>query len=249
MRNALAILHVAFEDLGSLETELLGAGFSIDVREAACVDLHEIDVLTPDLVVVLGGPIGVYEQRAFPFLQAEIDMVRARLEAERPTLGVCLGAQIMAAALGARVYPGAQGKEIAWGKLKPSAGSGAFDEFLRRDPCVLHWHGDTFDLPPGARLLASTEKYVNQAFAIGDFALALQFHLEVTLPGLERWYVGHACELAQAGIDVSQLRAESHAHVPTLEDAARSFLRKWLKEMFTAHTAPDRPSEERRARC
>ncbi|HTO80149.1 MAG TPA: glutamine amidotransferase [Methylocystis sp.] len=234
MRKALALLHVAFEDLGSLEAELLGAGFSVDVKEAACVDHREIDSLAPDLLVVLGGPVGVYDQDAYPFLQAEIAMLRTRLEAERPTLGVCLGAQLMAAALGARVYPGAQGKEIGWGKLKIAAGSGAFEEFRKRDPCVLHWHGDTFDLPPGATLLASTEKYVNQAFALGGFALALQFHLEVTEPGLERWYVGHACELAQAQIDVGRLRAASHRHAPTLEDAARRFWRQWLDETFGA---------------
>jgi len=249
MRKTLAILHVAFEDLGSLEAELLAAGFSVDVQEAACVDLRAIDVSAPDLLVILGGPIGVYEQRAYPFLEAEIDMARARLQAKRPTLGVCLGAQIMAAALGAAVYPGAQGKEIGWGKLKTAAGSGAFDELRRSDPCVLHWHGDTFDLPPGARLLASTEKYVNQAFAIGDFALAMQFHLEVTLPGLERRYVGHACELAQAGIEVGRLRAESHLHAPTLEAAARRFWRRWLAETFDANAALDRASEERKASC
>ena len=97
------------------------------------------------------------------------------------------------------------GKKIGWGRLLAAEAAAellSFMAFLKSDPHVLHWHGDTFDLPPGARRLASTEKYRNQAFALGDFALGLQFHLEVTVEALERWYVGHACELAKAGVDV-----------------------------------------------
>lgn len=251
MRKALAIQHVAFEGLGTLEAALLETGFSVEVRDAACVGLQPSNFLTPDLLIILGGPISVYEERAYPFLEAEIDMVRRRVHGQRPTLGICLGAQIIAAALGARVYPGAKGKEIGWGKLR-SAGTGtdgAFGELLKRDPCVLHWHGDTFDLPLGVRLLASTENYANQAFVLGNFALALQFHLEVTAQGLERWYVGHACELTQAKIDVSELRAESHIHGPKLENAARRFWRRWLDETFGTNAAIDPATEEKQALC
>jgi GMP synthase (glutamine-hydrolysing) len=233
MRKALAIVHVALEDLGSLKPSLEQEGFAIETREAALWDLRESELLAPDLVVVLGGPIGVYEQEAYPFLAAEIEGLRARLEARRPTLGVCLGAQLMAAALGARVYPGAAGKEIGWGRLlvaEAAAELPSFKAFLKSDPHVLHWHGDTFDLPPGARRLASTEKYRNQAFALGDFALGLQFHLEVTVEALERWYVGHAVELAKARVDVRTLRAASRLHAAALEADAAPFWRRWIDE-------------------
>ncbi|HMK89352.1 MAG TPA: glutamine amidotransferase [Methylocystis sp.] len=252
MRRALTISHVAFENLGSLEGALRGAGFEIDVTEASVADWRSLDFIAPELVVVLGGPIGVYESDAFPFLDAEIDAIRRRLIGERPTLGVCLGAQLMAAALGAKVYPGANGREIGWGRLTEGDGlrqEDAFAKFLRADPVVLHWHGDTFDLPQGARRLASSDKYANQAFAIGEYALGVQFHIEVTAQGLERWYVGHACELARAGIDVSALRAESRLHAPVLEAAARRFFDRWIDETFNERAALRSPRAVSRTLC
>jgi GMP synthase (glutamine-hydrolysing) len=224
---------VAFEDLGSLGTELALAGVAVDIRDACCDELASLDFVAPELVVVLGGPVGVYEEPAYPFLRHEIAGLRARLHAKKPTLGICLGAQLMAAALGARVYSSDAGKEIGWGKLKPAAGLSdeiPFAEFLRDDPHVLHWHGDTFDLPNGARLLASSEKYPHQAFALGDYGLGLQFHLEVAAHGLERWYVGHSCELAKAGIDVPALREAGRRHAPALEALARPFWRRWISQ-------------------
>ena len=148
-----------------------------------------------DLLVVLGGPIGAYEEELYPFLADELRVIERRLAAGRPVLGICLGSQLMARALGARVYPGT-GKEIGWAPLQLTAAG--------RDSClaplgggapVLHWHGDTFDLPKGASLLASTPRYKNQAFAWQRHGLALQCHIEATAAGLERWYIGHACEI------------------------------------------------------
>ena len=143
----------------------------------------------------------------------------------------------MAAALGARVYAGSQGAEICWAPLHAASAAPPpawFAPLL--DPAVqlFHWHGDTFDLPPGATLLASSRQYARQAFALGDFALGLQFHPEVTAAGLERWYVGNACELADAKIDVARLREESRLFAPELELAARRFWRAWLGETFVA---------------
>ena len=94
---------------------------------------------------------------------------------------------------------------------------------------VLHWHGDTFELPDGAVHLASTAQYSNQAFAVGDFALALQFHPEVAVKQLERWYIGHAAELAQARVSVAALREQSRRHGPALEMAAPSLWHEWLQ--------------------
>ncbi len=236
MKNALVIRHVPFEDLGTLEPVLRDSGFTPDFREAGWHDLSAIDPLAPELVIVLGGPIGVYEQSDYPFLRDEIGLLRRRLDAEKPTLGICLGAQLMAAALGARVYPGQNGKEIGWSGLLPGAQAAEFaylQPLFADDIEVLHWHGDTFELPPGTAHLAASTRYPNQAFAKGRHALALQFHPEVTTSGLERWYIGHACEIAaQCDLNVSRLRAESRLKAPRLETAARGFWSAWLDSLL-----------------
>lgn len=231
MKTALAITHVAFEDLGTLEETLLQAGYAIERCDACTADLTALAPRAQDLVVVLGGPVGVYEQKSYPFISAEIDLLRSRLASGRPTLGICLGAQLMAAALGARVYPGSNGKELGWKPLQPGAHAArlpAMAHLLTPGLPVLHWHGDTFDLPAGASHLAASDRYPQQAFALGRFALGLQFHPEVTATGLERWYVGHASELTQAGIDVPKLRRESGMHAPALAETSRRFWRNWL---------------------
>lgn len=111
MTRAVAITHVGFEDLGTLEGELKHAGFQIEIFEAATANLRDIASTDPDLLIVLGGPIGVYEREAYPFLDMEIEWIRRRLMEKRPTLGICLGAQLIAAAAGASVFPGAKGKK------------------------------------------------------------------------------------------------------------------------------------------
>ena len=237
MREAIAITHVAFEDLGSLQEVLEERGFRIRLVDACTADHATFAALDPELLVVLGGPIGAYDTAAHPFLIQEIALLRRRLQARAPTLGICLGAQLMAAALGAAVYPGRNGKEIGWAALRAgtdAAACPALAELLAPGVQVLHWHGDTFDLPAGADHLAATAQYPNQAFALGPKVLALQFHPEVQAGALERWYVGHACELGAARIDVQQLRAESLAHAPLLQRPARRFWHAWLNQAFAS---------------
>lgn len=233
--QAVVLSHLPFEDPGSLEPELVQRGFSIETVDAPTARFPVQQLQDADLLVVLGGPIGVYDAEDYPFLTAEIDALRQRLTARKPTLGICLGAQLMAAALGARVYPGDRGSEIGWFPLLPVAGSRApewFAPLLSRNLALLHWHGDTFNLPEGAQHLAQTKRYENQAFALGDYALALQFHPEVTELGLERWYVGHTCELHAKGISVRQLRADTHRNAPLLEKPAAEFWRLWLDHIL-----------------
>src|SRR5580692_9308128 len=123
------VSHLPFEDLGSLGPELLRRGFMIHSIEAATAKFPVPEIQDSDLLVVLGGPIGVYDSDAYPFLAGEIDDLRRRLAAGKPTLGICLGAQLMAAALGARVYPGERGSEIGWFPLLPTAGHASPDWF------------------------------------------------------------------------------------------------------------------------
>lgn len=232
MKTALIIRHVAFEDLGTLEPMLREAGYQLDYREAGWHDFQAIDPLSPELMVVLGGPIGAYEQTEYPFLADEIALLEHRLTAAKPVLGICLGAQLMAAALGASVYRGENGKEIGWGTLLrgKDAAEFPFMQPLFEDGVeVLHWHGDTFDLPAGAAHLAASGRYPHQAFTLGRHALGLQFHTEITARTLERWYIGHACEIAgQPGLDVPTLRADSLHRSPRLERAAYRFWQGWL---------------------
>jgi GMP synthase (glutamine-hydrolysing) len=224
MKHVLAIRHVAFEGLGTLEGVFGEAGYRVDYVEAPTGDLKGLDIDTPDVVVVLGGPIGAYEEDRYPFLRGELALIERRLKAGRALLGICLGAQLIARVAGARVYAGSQ-KEIGWGEVSlTEAGSRSVLAALSGGVPVLHWHGDTFDLPPGAQRLASTALYENQAFSMGPHTLALQFHIEAQADAIESWLVGHAVELAHANVDLQSLRDRA----PESSPAAGEVLRKWL---------------------
>jgi GMP synthase (glutamine-hydrolysing) len=224
MKTALAIRHVAFEDLAAFAEPLRDSGYAVRYHDIG------IDAWPPppaDLLIVLGGPIGAYEDDAYPFLRAEKDLLAARLAARLPTLGICLGAQLMAASLGARVYPG-PAKEIGWAPIAlTDAGKGGPLAPLA-DVTLLHWHGDTFDLPEGASLLASTALCRHQAFAIGAHALAFQFHPEAEEHGFERWLIGHCGELAVCGLSVTALRRDAARFGDAARAAGRACLVSWL---------------------
>jgi GMP synthase (glutamine-hydrolysing) len=230
MKRCVAIRHVAFEDLGSLEPVLVEAGYAISHVEAGWDDLARLDPLAADLVVVLGGPIGAYQDDLYPFLTDELRLIDARLKAERPLIGICLGAQLMARALGAAVYPNNGVKEIGWSPLALSDAGRASPLAPLDGVPVLHWHGDTFDLPDGATGLASTTVTRNQAFAWGRAALGLQFHIEATDKGMERWFIGHAGEIATtAGLSLPALRADTRRWAPGLEASGPKVLAGFLE--------------------
>jgi GMP synthase (glutamine-hydrolysing) len=228
MKSALALRHVHFEDLGTLGAVLEGRGYRLRYLDVADGPLVGADVLEPDLVVCLGGPVGAYDTDKYPFLDEELEALEGRLARGRATLGICLGSQLMARALGARVYPSGT-REIGFAPVRLTAeGAASCLAPLAADGAVLHWHGDTFDLPKQAVHLARTEVCENQAFSVGSHALALQFHVEVEPAGFERWLVGHACELASAGIEPGALRSAMVTHGPSLARKAEAILSRWL---------------------
>lgn len=231
MKQCLVIRHAAFEDLGTFRTVLVEAGFEVRFRQAGVDPFDAGEWANAALVIVLGGPIGVNNSAGYPFLARKLEMIRLRLAARRPLLGICLGAQLMAAALGVSVHRG-RGKEIGWSPVElTEEGLCSPLRFLQSIP-VLHWHGDTFDLPKGTRLLASTPLTPHQAFA-SERALALQFHPEVDAERLETWLIGHACELAQAGIDPRIVRADALKYGAAVREAGQSMLRNWLKGVLS----------------
>jgi GMP synthase (glutamine-hydrolysing) len=229
-KTCLAIRHVAFEDLGMLGPLMATRGYEVRYLDAGVEKLGANTLIAPDLVVVLGGPIGVYEAEAYPFITGEVAAIAARLRANKPMLGICLGAQMMAAALGARVAPGPV-KEIGWAPLTlTDAGQASVLAPLGALP-VLHWHSDNCDLPAGCERLASTTHCPVQAFSRSPSQLALQFHIETEPAQLERWLIGHAVELGIAGIDPRTLRDQARLHGAATAVASRAVLSAWLDKV------------------
>ena len=238
MKTAVAIRHVGFEDLGGFAPPLTSAGFDIRYADAGEHDLTALAPDEDDLVVVLGGPIGVYEETAYPFLKHELDFVERRLATGRPIMGICLGAQFIARAAGARVYPSG-GREIGFGPIDlTEAGRRSCLAPFAAAPTTLHWHGDTFDLPSGAVRLASTDLCENQAFAIGANIIGFQFHPEATGQDIERWLIGHAVELAAAGVDVPRVRRDAAAYGNELSKKAIDVVTTWLAQLEDVRSTP-----------
>lgn len=223
-----AVQHLAFEDLGALEDLFYQLGFRVRYFEAG-IDNLKSAFEYEGLTIILGGPIGVYETNDYPFLADEIQYLKQRLAKNLPTIGICLGAQLIAHALGARVYAG-HAKEIGWSQLDIRYASNNILLPLAETP-VLHWHGDTFDLPENVTLLASSNVYANQAFQIGTNILALQFHIEVASDSLEKWLIGHTCELRKANINIPKLRSDNEAFAESLEEKSEIIFTQYLKNI------------------
>jgi GMP synthase-like glutamine amidotransferase len=208
----------------SSEVADLVAGAQAAAGVAAVADLGGL--------VILGGPMGVYEEDRYPSLGAERQLARRAVEQGLPVLGICLGAQLLASALGARVYPGPR-KEIGWqplvlteaGSADPVLGS------LTKTPVVFHLHGDTFDLPAGAVHLARSAGYAMQAFRVGTRAYGLQFHLEFSLATVHAVLEDPACraDLLQLGQSPEEIAAASAERIRALRPTAIEVFRDFVR--------------------
>lgn len=179
-------------------------------------------------LLIMGGPMAVYEMHRHPYLRTEAKLIEQAITANKHIMGICLGAQMVAHALGARVYAGGQ-KEIGWyeialtpeGMNDPLMSTLALDG--KRAAQVFQWHGDTFDLPAGAVLLASSDYYSNQAFRYSDRVFALQFHIEVTPVIVFDWLKD------EKGIDLNRVNAESNRLYDPYRLRAMNFYRKFFR--------------------
>lgn len=230
----LALRHMPFEDLGLLAEPLRRRGYRVRYVDTPVEALEVDPAVDADLVVALGGPVAAYQADRYPWLKQETAALAARLEARRPTLGICLGAQLMATALGARVAP-APALEIGWAPLGLTEAGRASPLACLEGLPVLHWHGDRFGLPAGAENLASTPLCPHQAFAFGSYALGLQFHVEVDPARFEHWLVAGAGELASAGIVPDELRRGIRRHGAAMLKAAPALLDAWLEAIGSEH--------------
>ena len=219
--------HIPFEGPGSIEPWLVAAGFEVTAtRVFERVNLPDLEEI--DLLVVMGGPMSVNDEQEFPWLAAEKLYLRDAIRSGKPVLAVCLGAQLIASALGSRVYPNRE-KEIGW---FPVRGIPSDDSFIFRFPPsveVFHWHGETFDLPPGATRLAESDGCENQAFQLGRAVIGLQFHLETTPLSAREMVTGCRSELVpakyvQAEAAILAASPESYQRINGLMGEVLSFL-------------------------
>lgn len=218
------IRHVGFEGIGTIGDELAGRGLAFEYLDPPRRPVDS--ARDAGLVIVMGGPISVNDMDRFPYLADEVELIRYRMAKGLPTLGICLGAQLIARGLGAAVVP-MPSPEIGWASLALSD-VGTTSPLRHLASPVLHWHGEMFELPPGCPSLASTPSCVNQAFAVENHTLALQFHIEVGVLDLEFWLVGHSHELDHNGISVAKLRDDTRRYARTAAAEGRELLSTWL---------------------
>ena len=237
--EVLVLRHVSWEGVGAF-------GERLDARGVPWryVDLFA-DRPLPDLrlaraLLVMGGPMGVYEAEHYPFLREEIAAIGEAVRSGMPTVGVCLGSQLLAAALGAAVKPNPGGKEIGWGYVhkRPAAATDPILRSFRAEETVLHWHGDVFDLPEGAVSLASSPMTPHQAFRWGSRAWGLLFHVEAD-PALVRCWLDEPTMRAEAVALNPGLPERIEAEAPRYERRL-AYLQEAVLNALLGPTVPGR---------
>jgi GMP synthase (glutamine-hydrolysing) len=229
MKTGLIIRHTPYEGIAGFREPIEAAGYVLDRVDVTDPGFSSLDFDAPDLLLMMGGPMGVYEREAHPWIAHELERLAERIARGLPTLGVCLGAQMIAAAMGAEVRPGPV-KEIGFAPV--TLNDPGADSPLRHVAGVpmLHWHGDTFDLPDDVELLASTPSYAHQAFRRGPELLALQFHAEMGEdPRFEAWIENGPAFIAEAGTSSERLRGEHDAHGQAAVAAGKAMITEWLR--------------------
>src|SRR5689334_5551553 len=240
MRRAIVLEHVPHEGPARVGQALTRAGFELDRRALYAGAAVPASLDGADVLVVMGGPMGVDDvgDARYPFLGAELELLRAAVARDFPTLGICLGSQLLAAAAGARVYPNLLGdpprahREVGWGAVHFTRTPSEEPVLAGLDPAeiVLHWHGDTHDLPAGAVLLASTLECEQQMFRLGQRQFGLQFHIELEEPDIERWLAADAdyvrSALGPSGVE--RIRRDTPRYLPRYRERGDRLLAQIL---------------------
>ncbi len=228
MKTVMVIQHTECETAGLIEEALKSKGYSIESIRSFLGDPVPKNLGAARGLVVMGGPMGVYDTVPFPFLREEIRFIERALSQEKPVLGVCLGSQLLAAALGARVRKGAQ-KEIGWHEVTLS-------EPARQDPLLngvdrsfvaYHWHGDIFDTPAGATSLASSQRTECQAFRYSRNAYGFLFHMEVTPAILKGMLRAFRKELEEESLSADEIGRGAAENLDRLQTIGRSVFECW----------------------
>jgi GMP synthase-like glutamine amidotransferase len=251
MSHLLVIQHVPHERLGTLEPVFREAGWSLSPLNSSDRSAAWPTLETLSGIVVMGGPQSVYEQAKYPYLTKELALLRDALQRRLPILGVCLGAQLVAAALGAKVMKNPQ-KEVGWYPLmrEPGADGDPLCEPFGQTETVFQWHGDTFTRPNGATRLFSSPLCQEQAFRYRDNVYGLQFHLEVTEAMIRAWMrqPANRVELAQLNgvIDPLTIRRQNPQHIGRLQELGRHVARAFCALLPSSPSASRRPTHASR---
>lgn len=228
MSDILVLQHVHCETLGTIAEALEASGLTARYVRPFAGQPVPRDMDEAAGLIVLGGPMGVHEQGRYPFLRDELRLIEAALRAEKAVLGVCLGSQLLAAALGAQVRRGKQ-KEIGWYPIRPAPAALADPLWTGLEPSLVayHWHGDVFDLPAGATLLASSDRTAHQALRYGRAAYGLLCHLEVTHEIIAAMVATFADELREVGLEGEAVLQGAEVHLPRLREIGSVVFRRW----------------------
>lgn len=228
--NITVFRHTLNNSLGSLAQVLEARGSNYNYVDVATTDIAAFDPKAPDILIIMGGSPGVYQALDYPFLSDEMRVLEKRLAEDLPTLGICLGGQLMAQTLGGEVRLGEKGVERGW--LELNVNDEGQNSAVRHLDCsktkMLQWHQDTFSLPEGATLLASSSMYDNQIFSYGRNALAIQSHPEVTKDVLATWSVSAAGLVYNKDLDLKIFRQETDQNVDRLVSQTALFFNEWL---------------------
>jgi GMP synthase (glutamine-hydrolysing) len=229
MKQVIVLQHLTDEGLGAIAEALDGWGISALTIRIFDGEKVPARIEKADGLIVLGGPVGVYEAAAYPYLSDEINLIKDALDEDNPVLGICLGSQLLAAALGAKVYKSGK-QEIGWHPVRSSA---AQNDLLWKEIEIqftaFHWHGDVFELPAGAVSLASSALTEHQAFRYGKNAYGILFHPEATREIIFSMTTDFADEAAQAGITPKQILADTEKHLSTFKATAEKIFNGWAK--------------------
>ena len=230
MKSVLAIQHTPAETIGSIAAPLAAANVAVHTCEVFCQQIVPTEIGNYSGLILMGGPMSVYEQDRYPFIESDLALIQSAMTAGKPVLGICLGSQLIAAALGARVYPGRK-KEIGWLKVRLHEG-GMRDPLFVGVPfafTAFHWHGDVFSLPLGAVPLASSALTEQQAFRYGAKAYGLLFHLEVARPHIDGRVETFRQELEEAGIDAETIVQQTSEYLPSLQAVGTLVFEHWTR--------------------